>query len=38
MLLLDTHIVYRWMLALPLPGAISRRIRSEGALVSILSP
>ena len=38
MLLLDTNIVYRWLMALPSPGQISKRIRSEGAMVSILSP
>lgn len=38
MLLLDTNIVYRWLMALPIPGQISKRIRSEGAMVSILSP
>jgi len=37
-LLLDTNIVYRWMLALPIPDPVVQRIRSEGALVSILSP
>lgn len=38
MLLLDTNIVYRWLMALPIPGAVAKRIRSEGAMVSILSP
>ena len=38
MLLLDTNIVYRWLMALPLPGPVVQRIRSEGAMVSILSP
>jgi PIN domain nuclease of toxin-antitoxin system len=38
MLLLDTNIVYRWLMALPLPDSLVQRIRSEGALVSILSP
>lgn len=38
MLLLDTNIVYRWLMALPIPGPVARRIRSEGAMVSILSP
>jgi PIN domain nuclease of toxin-antitoxin system len=37
-LLLDTSIVYRWLMALPLPRTIVRRIRAEGAAVSILSP
>lgn len=38
MLLLDTNIVYRWLMALPIPGSVAKRIRSEGAMVSILSP
>ncbi len=38
MLLLDTNIVYRWLMALPLPPAVVKRIRSEGAMVSVLSP
>mgnify|MGYP001613540203 CR=1 FL=1 len=38
MLLLDTSIVYRWLMALPIPDPVVRRIRSEGAMVSILSP
>ena len=38
MLLLDTNIVYRWPMALPIPSQISKRIRGEGAMVSILSP
>lgn len=38
MLLLDTNIVYRWLMALPVPGSLAQRIRSEGAMVSILSP
>ncbi len=38
MLLLDTNIVYRWLMALPIPGPVVQRIRSEGAMVSILSP
>lgn len=38
MLLLDTNIIYRWLMALPIPGALVKRIRSEGAMVSILSP
>ncbi len=37
MLLLDTNIVYRWLMALPIPGPVIQRIRSEGAMVSILS-
>ena len=37
-LLLDTNIVYRWLMALPIPSQISKRIRGEGAMVSILSP
>jgi PIN domain nuclease of toxin-antitoxin system len=37
-LLLDTNIVYRWLMALPIPGPVAKRIRSEGAMVSILSP
>ncbi|MDP1634842.1 MAG: type II toxin-antitoxin system VapC family toxin [Gallionellaceae bacterium] len=38
MLLLDTNIVYRWLMALPIPGPVAQRIRSEGAMVSILAP
>ena len=38
MLLLDTNIVYRWLMALPIPEPVAKRIRSEGAMVSILSP
>ncbi len=38
MLLLDTNIVYRWLMALPLPQAVVQRIRGEGAMVSVLSP
>lgn len=38
MLLLDTNIVYRWLMAMPIPGPVAKRIRSEGAMVSILSP
>ncbi len=38
MLLLDTNIVYRWLMAMPIPGSMAKRIRSEGAMVSILSP
>jgi PIN domain nuclease of toxin-antitoxin system len=37
-LLLDTNIVYRWLMALPISRAVARRIRSEGAMVSILCP
>jgi PIN domain nuclease of toxin-antitoxin system len=37
-LLLDTSIIYRWLMALPIPAAVVERIRSEGAMVSILSP
>ena len=37
-LLLDTNIIYRWLMALPIPATVVQRIRSEGALVSILSP
>jgi len=37
-LLLDTAIVYRWLMSLPIPGPVARRIRGEGAMVSILSP
>ncbi len=38
MLLLDTNIVYRWLMAQPLSDSLVQRIVSEGALVSILSP
>jgi PIN domain nuclease of toxin-antitoxin system len=38
MLLLDTNIVYRWLMELPLPAQVVQRIRSEGAMVSILAP
>lgn len=38
MLLLDTNIIYRWLMALPIPGPVAKRVRSEGAMVSILSP
>lgn len=38
MLLLDTNIVYRWLLALPIPAEVETRIQSEGALVSVLAP
>jgi PIN domain nuclease of toxin-antitoxin system len=38
MLLLDTNIVYRWLMAQPIPRVVVERIRSEGAMVSILSP
>ena len=37
-LLLDTNIVYRWLMALPIPAPVAKRIRSEGAMVSILAP
>jgi PIN domain nuclease of toxin-antitoxin system len=37
-LLLDTNIIYRWLMALPISGPVVKRIRSEGAVVSILSP
>jgi len=37
-LLLDTNIVYRWLMALSIPEPVAKRIRSEGAMVSILSP
>jgi len=37
-LFLDTNIVYRWLMATPLPAAVVRRIRSEGAVTSIVSP
>jgi PIN domain nuclease of toxin-antitoxin system len=37
-LLLDTSIVYRWLMALPIPEPVVKRIRSEGAMVSILAP
>lgn len=33
MLLLDTNIVYRWLMALPIPGPVIQRIRSEGATI-----
>lgn len=38
MLLLDTNIIYRWLLALPIPAEVEKRILSEGALVSVLAP
>ena len=38
MLLLDTNIIYRWLMGLPISGPVAKRIRSEGAMVSILSP
>lgn len=38
MLLLDTNIVYRWLMALPIASPVAKRIRSEGAMVSVLSP
>ncbi len=38
MLLLDTSIVYRWLMALPIQQEVVRRIRSEGAMVSVLAP
>lgn len=38
MLLLDTNIVYRWLLALPIRSSVVGRIRAEGAAVSIVSP
>jgi PIN domain nuclease of toxin-antitoxin system len=37
-LFLDTNIVYRWLMAMPLPAAVVRRIRSEGAVASIVTP
>ncbi len=37
-LLLDTSVVYRWLMALPIADPVAQRIRSEGAMVSILSP
>jgi PIN domain nuclease of toxin-antitoxin system len=37
-LLLDTNIVYRWLMASPIPQPVIERVRSEGATVSILSP
>jgi PIN domain nuclease of toxin-antitoxin system len=37
-LLLDTNIVYRWLMALPIPTPVAQRIRSEGAMVSVLAP
>jgi len=38
MLLLDTNIVYRWLMADSLPAATVRRIRAETAWVSMLTP
>lgn len=38
MLLLDTNIVYRWLMALPIPPSVEKRIRDEGAMVSVLAP
>jgi PIN domain nuclease of toxin-antitoxin system len=38
MLLLDTNIVYRWLMALDLPAALVARVEKEGAYVSLLSP
>ena len=37
-LLLDTNIVYRWLTGFPFPSSVIERIRSEGAMVSILAP
>jgi len=38
MLLLDTNIVYRWLMADSLPTVMIERIRAESAWVSILTP
>jgi PIN domain nuclease of toxin-antitoxin system len=38
MLLLDTNIVYRWLLALDLPPSLVTRVERDGAYVSLLSP
>ncbi|MDR2837008.1 MAG: type II toxin-antitoxin system VapC family toxin [Azonexus sp.] len=38
MLLLDTNIVYRWLMGVTMPPPLIERVRGEGALVSILSP
>ena len=38
MLLLDTNIVYRWLLALDLPTDLVERVERDGAYVSLLSP
>ena len=38
MLLLDTNIVYRWLLALDLPTGLVARVERDGAYVSLLSP
>jgi PIN domain nuclease of toxin-antitoxin system len=37
-LLLDTSVVYRWLMAAPLPDALIERVGKEGAAVSIVSP
>jgi PIN domain nuclease of toxin-antitoxin system len=37
-LFLDTNIVYRWLMASPLPKSLTMRIRKEGAVTSIVSP
>jgi PIN domain nuclease of toxin-antitoxin system len=37
-LLLDTNVVYRWLMAAPLPDALIERVGKEGAAVSIVSP
>lgn len=38
MLLLDTNIVYRWLMGLDLPESLVSRVEKEGAHVSLLSP
>lgn len=37
-LLLDTNVIYRWLMALPLPAELVDRVSREGAQVSILAP
>lgn len=38
MLLLDTSIVYRWLMGLDLPASLVSRVEKEGAHVSMVSP
>lgn len=37
-LLLDTNVVYRWLIGLPLPANLVDKVSREGAQVSVLAP
>lgn len=38
MLLLDTNVIYRWLMDQPLPADVVQQVHDQGATVSVLAP